>query len=106
MRSVLLGALFLVACGGSGDDASSTPDAPANVPAMITISGKATKRNSPTPSDAAGVMIAAYQASDPNTPIATATSDATGMYSMVITTNGKPLDGYLKATLATYLDTY
>src|SRR5213075_1134657 len=103
MRSLLLGACLLAACGGSGGDDGVTPDAPSNVPAMITISGKASKRN-PAASDAPGVLVAAYQATDPNTPVAMATSDAMGMYSMVITTNGKPLDGFLKATLSGYVD--
>jgi hypothetical protein len=97
---------FMAACGGSGGgDDGTTPDAPSNVPAMITISGKASKR-APAASDAPGVLVAAYQASDPSTPVAMATTDATGMYSMVITTNGKPLDGFLKATLSGYLETY
>lgn len=95
---------FMAACGGGGGGNNTTPDA-SNVPAMITISGKASKR-APAASDAPGVLVAAYQATDPNTPIAMATSDATGMYSMTITTNGKPLDGFLKATLSGYLDTY
>jgi hypothetical protein len=106
MRSVLLASLpfLLLACGDDGG--STTADAPSNVPAMITISGKATKREGTSSSDAAGVMVSAYQSSDPNTPVATATTDATGMYSMVITTNGKPLDGFLKGTLSGFLDTY
>jgi hypothetical protein len=99
--------VFLAACGGGGGGDDTSADAPSNVPAMITISGHATKREGANaPTDAANVMIAAYQTADPNTPVAMATTDATGNYSMVITTNGKALDGYLKATLSGSLDTY
>src|SRR6476659_4223064 len=106
MRSVLLGMVFLAACGGGGGDDTSV-DAPPSAPAMITVSGHATKREGANAAtDAAGVMIAAYATSDPNTVVAMATTDATGNYSMVITTNGKALNGYLKATLAGHLDTY
>lgn len=51
-------------------------------------------------------MIGAYRNSDANTAVATATSDASGNYTLTITTNGTPLDGYLKATLTGYIDTY
>ena len=111
MRSVLLASLLglvglgLVACGGGGGGDDTAADA-SNVPAMITISGKATKREGTSSSAAAGVVVAAYQSTDPNTPVAMATTDAMGNYSMVITTNGKALDGFLKATLASFLDTY
>lgn len=94
---------FVAACGG--DDGSGSPDA-SNVPATITVSGMATKRENTSSSAAAGVMVSAYQTADPSTAVANATTDAAGNYSMMITTNGKPLDGYLKATLATFLDTY
>jgi hypothetical protein len=33
-------------------------------------------------------------------------TDANGNYTLVVPTNGQPLDGYVKGTLATYLDTY
>src|SRR5688500_1389407 len=106
MRSVLVASLVfaLAACGGD-DGGGGSPDA-MTAPPMITISGQATKREGTNSSAAAGVMIAAYQSSNPTTPVAMATTDAQGNYSMVITTNGVALDGYLKATLANFLDTY
>jgi hypothetical protein len=98
--------IVLLACGAcGGDDGGGGADA-SNVPATITVSGMATKRENTSSSAAAGVMVSAFQTSDPNTAVANATTDAAGNYSMTITTNGKALDGYLKATLATFLDTY
>src|SRR5262245_46180500 len=93
----LVGALF--GCGGN-----STPDAP-NVPAMITVTGTATKRELTTMSPAAGATIGAYRNGN-DTPVTTAMTDAMGNYTLTITTNGMPLDGYLKSTLAGFLDTY
>jgi hypothetical protein len=97
--------VLLGACGGD-DGGSSTPDAASNVPAMITISGEATKREGITETAAAGAVVAAYKSSDPSTPVAMTTTDANGMYTMTFATGGAPLDGYLKATLAGFLDLY
>ena len=94
---------FVAACGGDGGGGGADAS---NVPATITVSGMATKRENTSSSAAAGVMVSAFQTADPNTAVANATTDASGNYSMMITTNGKALDGYLKATLATFLDTY
>jgi hypothetical protein len=111
MRTTLIAlCCFAIGCGGDGGGGGADAgfmDAPPNVPAMITISGEATKREgagSATPAE--GVMVAAYKNSDPNTPIATATTDAAGLYTLTVTTNGQALDGYLKSTLAGFLDTY
>lgn len=73
---------------------------------MITISGAATRREGATPVPAEGVMVGAYKRTDPDTPVATAMTDADGMYTMTIETGGIAVDGYLKATLADHLDTY
>lgn len=73
---------------------------------MITISGTATKREGTSSNPAAGVMVGAYKNSDPNTTVATATTDAAGMYTMTVPTGGTAVDGYLKATLSGFLDTY
>jgi hypothetical protein len=54
----------------------------------------------------ADVTIAAFANTDENTPVATATTDASGNYMLTIMTNGTALDGYLKATTSGYLDTY
>ncbi len=73
---------------------------------MITISGTATKRMLLTTDPAEGVTVNAYRNSDASTVVATATTDANGMYSMVIETGGTAVDGYLKATLSGFVDTY
>jgi hypothetical protein len=81
-------------------------DAPPNVPAMITVSGMATERSAGGTAPLNGVMVGAYRNSDPNTAVVMAMSDATGMYSLNIPTNGMPLDGFVKATYNGVLDTY
>lgn len=105
MKSIALALVLLSACGDDGGGGGGSVDAPA-APAMITVSGTATKREGTTSSAAAGVMVEAYKNSDPNTAVVTATTDAAGMYSLVIPTGGVAVDGYLKATLSGFLDTY
>ncbi|HEY5948208.1 MAG TPA: hypothetical protein VIV40_22080 [Kofleriaceae bacterium] len=73
---------------------------------MITVSGMATEKSATGTTPLNGVMIAAYRNSDPNTPVVTAMSDASGNYSLTITTNGMALDGFVKATYGGVLDTY
>jgi hypothetical protein len=96
--------VLLGACGG--DDGGSSPDAASNVPAMITISGTASARDATGSTPQEGVAIAAYRNSDVNTPVVSATTDASGNYTLVIPTNGMALDGFVKATKAGLLDTY
>jgi hypothetical protein len=98
-------ALLCCALLGCGDDGGSA-DAPPSAPPMITVSGTATKHENTSTSPAAGVMVGAYKNSDPNTAVATAMTDANGNYTMMIPTGGVAVDGYLKATLASFLDTY
>ena len=99
-------ALLCCALLGCGDDGGGSADAPPSAPAMITVSGTATKHENTSTSPAAGVMVGAYKNSDPNTAVATAMTDANGNYTMTIPTGGVAVDGYLKATLASFLDTY
>lgn len=109
MRFTVAFTLFglLGACGGDdGGGGGGQVDAPPAAPAMITISGEATKRMGITETPATGAMVGAYKNSDPNTPIATATVDAAGMYSLTVETGGVAVDGYIKATLADYVDLY
>jgi hypothetical protein len=73
---------------------------------MITVSGTATKREGDNSSPAAGVTVAAYKNGDDATVIAMATTDAAGMYTMMLPTGGVALDGYLKGTLTGFIDTY
>jgi len=113
MRKTAILYLLLAACGGGGgsktDGSTDTMvfhDAPPNVPAMITISGttkEVTGLGQMNP--LAGVVVEAHKASDDSL-VTMTTSDAQGNYSLTITTNGVPVDGYLKATKATYADTY
>lgn len=103
----LFGLLF--ACGGDdggGGGGGGQVDAPPSAPAMITISGTASKRMGVDETPAEGAMVAAFKNSDPNTPVATATTDAAGNYSLTIETGGVAVDGYVKATLAGFLDLY
>lgn len=102
MRIISAALIVLVGCGGE-----STPDAP-NVPPTINISGHATRREGfpPTEVNAVGVAVAAYRNGADTTPVAMAMTDAMGNYTLPITTNGMALDGYLKATLASHIDTY
>jgi hypothetical protein len=87
--------------GGGDDDGSNTPDAP--LASHLTVSGTAKEQGQSGASPLSGVTIAAYQ-TGLDTPLAMATSDATGNFSFVI--NDGLLDGYLKATKSGYTDTY
>ena len=97
----------VAACGGGGSgggaDAAhdSTP-----VPTTITISGVASERSLGGTTLVAGLAVAAYKSSDETTAVAMATTDAMGKYTLTITTNGQPLDGFVKATKSIYMDTY
>jgi hypothetical protein len=99
---------FLFVLGACGDDGGGggSADAAENVPATVTITGVAAQRSATGSTPKAGVMIGAYKNSDPNTPVVTATSDAAGMYTLAIPTNGMAVDGYVKATLSGLIDTY
>jgi hypothetical protein len=117
--------LILAACGSSSSKTTDAPgggniDAPggANIdapggnidapsaPAMITISGTASARSVGNSTPVQGAVIAAYKNSDETTPVAMATTDASGNFTLTITTGGVALDGYIKATASTYMDTY
>lgn len=101
MTKLLASALLvLAACGDDGDGGGGGSAA-----AMVTITGEATARSTQSMM-LAGVTVAAYRSGNDSTPVATTTTDANGAYTLVIETGGNALDGYLKATLATYLDTY
>jgi hypothetical protein len=73
---------------------------------MITIAGTAKAYTASGSEPIAGVIIGAYRATDEATAVVTAESAADGSYSLTFETGGVPLDGYLKATLASYMDTY
>lgn len=73
---------------------------------MVTVSGNASSRGISGATPEAGVVIAAYKITDENTVVAMTTTDASGNYSLSIPTGGVALDGYLKATKASFVDTY
>jgi hypothetical protein len=91
--------------GGGGNDADNNVDTP-NVPAMITVSGTASSRSLQGTMPVEGVAVGAFQSSDENTAVVTATTDAQGNYTLMIPTGGHPVDGFIKATKATFVDTY
>jgi hypothetical protein len=97
----LVPGVFSIAAGCGGDDGPVEMTAPA----MITITGTSTARSGLSTSMGVGVMITAYR-NGSDTPVAMTTTDSSGNYSLVIETGGKALDGYLKGTLATYMDSY
>lgn len=109
---------LLAACGSSGggktgdDDDGPMPDAkvfadaPPIVPQTFTISGTTTERGLSGTTAVAGVTIAAFASSNESTPVAMATSDAQGAFSISVTTMGMPLDGFLLATKSGYVDLY
>lgn len=99
--------LALAACGGSSSGTSDgnpggTADAPP-APAMVTFSGTVTEK--PSGKLLANVTLGAYSEGS-TTPVATATTDANGAFTMTIMTGGTALQGYVKATLSNYLDAY
>lgn len=100
MRTLVLGLAVLAACGDDGGSADAS-----NIPAMVTISGTATSRSTNSMM-LANVAVAAYRTGMEATPVATTMTDANGNYTLMVPTNGRPLDGFIKATLGSYLDTY
>lgn len=110
MKSVaLVLALTLAACGGGsssgnsdGNPSGGSADAP-SAPAMVTFSGNVTEK--PSGKVLPGVMLGAYREGS-TTPVATATTDAQGNFTMTITTGGTALQGYVKATLSGEVDAY
>jgi hypothetical protein len=100
--------LLLTSVVGCGDDGGKTPpaDAAPMVPAHIMVTGTTKSVSAGGSSPLAGVTVGAYTNADETTAVATATSDQAGNYTLDITTNGMPVDGFIKATLATYMDTY
>jgi len=109
MNSRLACVLFvtsLAACGSSDNKTADAGNGSGSAAAMITITGTAKSNSGTSTSPLAGVTIGAYSNSDENTAVATATSDTAGNYTLTVTTGGHPLDGFIKATISGYLDTY
>jgi len=105
----LLALIALAACGGGGGgggDDVQPPDAPPNVPAMITVSGTATAQSLQGAMPVEGLTVAAFKATDEATAVVMTTTDAAGMYTLTIPTGGVPVDGFIKGTKAGFADTY
>lgn len=121
LTTALVAALALGACGGGttgGDDdptgdGGGSGDAPPGIDAVpgpdaqptLTVSGQAQTVSGTSTVALAGATIEAYGPGG-GAPLATTTSAGDGAYALTLTTNGAPIDGYLKGTSATRLDTY
>jgi hypothetical protein len=91
---------------GGGNDGGTTTHDGGPMPARLTISGLAIEQIQGATAPVSGVAIAAFAVSDDHTPVATATTDAIGNYTLTIDTHGAAFDGYLRATKGGAVDTY
>jgi hypothetical protein len=103
--------VLVAACSGSNgttpiDGHSGGSDSASTVPAMITISGQALQQDQSGETPVAGVAISAFASSNESAPLASTTTDASGNYTLMIATQGQPIDGYIKATMSGLVDTY
>ncbi len=106
LATVFIFSLVTAACGGGGgDDGGGGIDAPIAAQ-TITITGTASEVGISGSTPVEGVVVAAFANNAETTPVAMATTDAAGNYSLVISTNGVALDGFVKATKAGLVDTY
>lgn len=97
-------AVTLAACGSdSKSGGGGSADAP-SAPAMVTFSGTVTSKGLSS-NPLSGVTVGAYTDTG-TTPVAMATTDASGMFTMMVPTGGVALQGYVKASISGYLDTY
>lgn len=116
--------LLAAACGGDDGVTGEAPDAdlsmpdappspygcigrahPTTAPAQITVAGISNEISTSGQEPLPSAMIRISTVGDVQ--LGTATSDATtGAYSITVDTGGSPVDGYLHATHASYLDTY
>ena len=76
------------------------------IPEMVTIGGTATDRTTGPASPVSGATVTAYAMPDLTTPIGTATTTSAGAFSMMIATHGAAVALVLKASVASYVDTY
>jgi hypothetical protein len=106
--ALALSLLALIACGGDdgggGGDVDAAPAGP-DAAAMVTISGVAQTVSGTSTVPLEGASIEAYNSSGGGV-IGSTTSAADGTYAITLTTDGAPLDGYLKGTSAGRIDTY
>jgi hypothetical protein len=98
--------VFLDAPPSTYNFACAGMTAPATAPADITLAGTTETFNGMALSNLAGVSIQAFKNGN-LTALDTQTSDANGAFTTAgLPTGGVPLDGYIKASLATYRTTY
>lgn len=124
-HAIVIVSLLAAACGssggsknpdssnGSGDGSQQQQlDAAIDSPPamqMITISGTVFAVGIGGATPLQGATVGAYRASNESTAVATATSDASGNFSLTVNTGGVALDGFLKSTkggMPAYTDTY
>ncbi len=91
--------------GGDGPAADAAVDAPP-APPMITITGTAVQRGLGGTQPVAQAQIGGYRNSDEAAAIATTMTDAQGNFTLVVSTGGVALDGFIKATRTGFRDTY
>src|ERR1700733_2728777 len=104
MKLRLLSLVLVTACGNvvanpidGGNSPIDAPTGSTGNPSSITISGSVDDLSIGEATSVAGVTLSAFAASNENTPLATATSDAQGAYTMTLSTV-IPFDGFIKAS--------
>jgi hypothetical protein len=110
----IFGLLALAACGGksgpTGTGGGPDPYAclgqplPTTAPSAVSVTG-VVRSNALAPSPLAGASVKGFQTGNA-TALDSSTSDAGGNYSMTLSTGGTPLDGYIRVSKSSYLDTY
>ena len=101
MRTIVL--LALAGCGSHGNPVGDAFGG-SPIPPTITISGTATMRAAGGAQPVAGLAVSAYVY--PDTLAATATTDSTGAYHLVVPTHGEAVDATVETTAGTYVATY
>ncbi|MEO8797309.1 MAG: hypothetical protein ABI551_05435, partial [Polyangiaceae bacterium] len=79
---------------------------PTTAPAMLTVTGGVVDQGAGGQTPISGATVEGYATQTSTTAIASTTSDASGDFSLTLSTGGVPLDGYLKLSKAGELDTY
>ena len=96
---IIPAALIIVACGGSNSSGPAPgfeclgQPLPTTAPAAINVSGRVTA-NITSPAPVSHAFVYAFRRGD-TTHLAGDTTDTVGSYSLMITTGGTPVDGYV-----------
>lgn len=114
--SMLVLALVVAGCGKDGSSPNPPPPPPpgaytclgqplpTSAADPVVVSG-VIQGNVLSPSPLAGATLDAFRTGNP-TSLATTISAANGSYTLMIATGGMPLDGYVRVTRTSYIDTY